>query len=326
MSTTIRVHGAFSSAAVLLLAAVGLQLAGAAETAGDNARPPQNDAELKYWLQTMIWHHRFTPAEISAATGLSAEQIHAAVARFDVRPANRPARKKDAPLLVLPYPGGRHPRIGFLEGAIRPQRETKVSVFLPWDETAYVVVDLPEAIWSSLGLTYLAHTHIDTIWTTRGVTLEPLEWDRRDDGSLQSVRRLPNGIVFGTIVKPTRTAVRMEMWLQNGTNETLTDLRVQNCVMLKGAPEFAAQTQENKVLTHPYVACRARSADRWIITAWHPCDRPWANPDCPCMHSDPKFPDCPPGETRRLRGWLSFHEGTDVKAEFRRIEQSGWRK
>ena len=66
----------------------------------------------------------------------------------------RPQRTADEPLLVLPYPGGRHPRTGFLEGAMRPQRETKISIFTPWDNHSYVVLDIPEAIWSNLGLTY----------------------------------------------------------------------------------------------------------------------------------------------------------------------------
>ncbi len=48
-------------------------------------------------------------------------------------PGERPRRKAGEPLLVRPYPGGRHPRIGFLEGAVEPQRETKVSVCSPWD-------------------------------------------------------------------------------------------------------------------------------------------------------------------------------------------------
>jgi hypothetical protein len=26
-----------------------------------------------------------------------------------------------------------------------------------------------------------------------------------------------------------------------------------------------------------------------------------------------------------LRGWLSFYQGPDVEAEFRRIDQTGWR-
>ncbi len=329
MTVSFRLGLFFVATAVCSVAGLDLRavaLGEEVEEAKDNFRTPKTEAELQYWLQNMVWHHRFTHTEISAATGLSSAEIDAALERLDIKPANRPARAKDGPLLVLPYPGGRHPRIGFLDGAVRPQRETKISVFTPWDEDSYVVVDVPEAIWSNLGLTYLAHTHIDTVWTKKGITLEPLQWERRHDGTLQCERKLPNGIVFGTKVKPTPTAVRMEMWLTNGTRQLLTNLRVQNCVMLKGAAEFAAQDNQNKVLSNPYAACRNRSADRWVITAWDPCHRPWANPECPCMHSDPKFPDCPPGETRRLRGWLSFYEGHDVRAEFRRIEQTGWRK
>jgi len=81
-----------------------------------------------------------------------------------------------------------------------------------------------------------------------------------------------------------------------------------------------------EVVSKPYVARRSSTGNRWIITAWDPCQRVWNNPPCPCMHSDPQFPDCPPGETKRLRGWLSFHEGKDVRAELKRIEATGWRK
>ncbi|MBL9123113.1 MAG: hypothetical protein JNG90_05735 [Planctomycetaceae bacterium] len=291
-----------------------------------NARRPANDGELRYWLENMIWHHRFTPDEIREATGLNAAEIDAAMRRWEITPATRPRRKPDEPLLVVPYPGGRHPRIGFLDGAVRPQRETKLSIFTPWDDTSYVVADLPEAVWSNLGLTYLAHTHVPTIWDQQNVKLEPLEWNRQDDGTFDFERVLPNGIRFGTKVRPAADAVRMEMWLTNGTGETLSDLRVQNCVMLKGARGFTAQTKENKVISSPYVACRSEDGRHWIITAWDPCHRPWANPPCPCLHSDPKFPDCAPGETQRLQGWLSFYEGTDIDAEFQRIEATGWRK
>jgi len=289
-----------------------------------NSRKPANDAELRYWLQNMVWHHHFTTDEIKSATGLDENKVAGALKKFDISPDNRPRRSTDAPLLVLPYPGGRHPRIGFLDGAVNPQRETKVSVFTPWDEASYVVVDVPEAIWSNLGLTYLAHTHVPTVWTKQKIELEPLEWNRRENGTFDIERKLPNGIVFGAKVMPAREAVRMELWLTNGTKETLSDLRVQNCVMLKGAIGFQQQTNENKVFSKPYVACRSTDGKRWVITAWEPCHRPWANPPCPCLHSDPKFPDCAPGETKHLRGWLSFYEGTDVHAEFKRIDQTGW--
>ena len=291
-----------------------------------NYRRPKDVKDLKYCLENMVWYHRFSNDEIIGATGLAKTMIEMANLRFDIRQDNRPRRAEGASILVLPYPGGRHPRIGFLEGAVDPQRETKFSVFTPWDANSYVVVDVPEAIWSNLGLTYLAHTHIDTIWAKQGIELEKLEWNRREDGGLDIERRLPNGISFGVKVKPTKDAVLMEMRLANGTGERLTDLRIQNCVMTKMAKGFEQQTNENKVLKDPYAACRSGDGKRWIITAWQGCHRTWANEKCPCFHSDPKFPDLEPGREATLKGWLSFYEGQDIEAEFARVEATGWRE
>ena len=289
-------------------------------------RPPADEAELRYWLENMAVFHRFTTEEINAATGLSPTEISVALRRFELAGKTPPTRAPGDPLRVLPYPGGRHPRIGFFEGAIMPQRETKFSVFTPWNERDYVVVDVPEAIFSNLGLTYLAHTHIPTIWDQQGVKLPRLEWNRLSNGTLEAERRLPNGVAFGARAVPAADAVRMELWLRNGTSAKLTGLRVQNCVMLKAATGFAAQTVTNKIFRAPYAAVRADDGQRWIITAWDPCDRCWGNDQVPCLHADPKFPDCPPGETVRLRGWLSFYEGTNLDAELKRIEQTGWRE
>lgn len=295
-----------------------------AEAPTSTGRRPSTDAELKAWLENMVWGHRFSADEIAAATSLSRDEIRAALERFDIRPGNRPNPTGDR-LLVLPYPGGRHPRIGFLEGAIDPQRETKFSVFTPWDPLGYVVVDLPEAIWSNLGLLYLAHTHVPTVWTKENVGLEPLEWKVADDGALAIERRLPNGVRFGATATPEQDAVRMTLWLENGSDATLSDLRVQNCVMLKGAPGFTAQTNDNKLFAPPYSVAQDATGRRWIITAWEDCQRAWGNAPCPCLHSDPKFADCPPGERRELRGWLSFYAGDDIQAELRRIDATGWR-
>ncbi len=314
-----------SGLGLLALGLVGV-LASTASGANDEGRRPRNDAELRRWLENMVWDHHFSLQEIKAATGLGEEEIEAALKRFDIRPETKPARPGGGPLRVVPYPGGRHPRIGFLDGAVHPQRDTKISVFTPWEDSSYVVVDLPEAIWSNLGLTYLAHTHVPTVWTKQGLTLEPVEWTVHPDGSLENQRTLPNGIAFGATVRPGKDAVRMALWLTNGTDQTLSDLRVQNCVMLKGANGFTAQTNDNKVFQPPYVACRSEDGKRWIITGWEPIQRAWGNAPVPCLHADPKFPDCPPGATRRLKGWLSFYEGDDLDAELKRIDATGWRK
>ncbi|HEY8503260.1 MAG TPA: hypothetical protein VIL46_01675, partial [Gemmataceae bacterium] len=232
------------------LAALAALLALALPAAADEppeGRKPRDAAELRYWLQNAVGHHRYSAAEAADALAMSEPEVRAALEKFAIRPGKTPPRAKDAPLLVLPYPGGRHPRIGFLEGAIRPQRETKLSVFTPWDPASYVVADVPEAIWSNLGLIYLAHTHIPTVWDQQKVRLPRLEWNRRDDGTFDIERKLPNGIAFAVKVRPGRDAVRFEMTLTNGTDQRLSDLRVQNCVMLKGAAGFAAQTNANKV-------------------------------------------------------------------------------
>ncbi len=288
------------------------------------ARRPRTDSELRAWLLNMVTHHGYTAQEVSAATGLDPQDVLDALRVYRLSPGFKAPPDDTSPLRVMPYPGGRHPRIGFLEGAVDPQRETKLSVFAPWDVRSYVVIDVPEAIWSNLGLTYLAHTHVPTLWSRSNIVLPRLEWRRRKDGSFFIERRLPNGIGFSTKALPARDAVRLEMRLTNGTPSRLTDLRVQMCGMLKGMAGFQAQTNANKIFAPPFSACKSDDGKRWIIWAWEPVHRAWGNSPVPCLHSDPKFPDCEPGETKVVRGWLSFYEGADVQPELRRIEQDPW--
>ena len=289
-----------------------------AEDEPSNFRRPDSEAELRYWLDNMVRLHGFSVDEVHAATGLEAPAIRKHLEAFKIGPEGFPKKRDN--LLVVPFPGGRHPRIGFLEGAIRPQRETKVSVFTPWAEHDYVVVDVPEAIWSNLGLTYLAHTHIPTVFDKAGQTLAKLEWTRHQNGSFDIARTLPNGIRFTSHVRPKKDHVWMELTLTNGTKELLTGLRVQNCVMLKSAAGFNAQTNDNKIKRKPYSICQSEDGNRWIITAWEPVHRAWFNDRCPCLHSDPVFPDCAPGKTVRVRGWLSFYVGDDIDTEIERID------
>jgi hypothetical protein len=190
-------------------------------------------------LDNALVRHRFTAAEAGAALGLAADEVTAAATRLGIDPLKRPGPKPGDPLLVLPYPGGRHPRTGFRDGAIRPQRETKASVFAPWADGGYAVADVPEAVWFEPApkkpeLLYLAHTHVPTTWDRQKVTLDPLEWTRNKDGSLTLERRLPNKVTLASKVVPGRDGVRMEFRVTNGTDQRLTGLRVQMCVMLAG--------------------------------------------------------------------------------------------
>jgi hypothetical protein len=301
----------------LLLAVAAHSLA--QDDAGE-ARKPRDETDLRVWLERMVWHHAYSMEEMQSVLGLTPEEITSALAKFDIRPQTRPKRSNDDVLLVMPYPGGRHPRIGFLDGAVNPQRETKLSIFTPWDESSYVVLDCPEAVWSNLGLTYLAHTHVDTIWSKQKVTLPRLEWKFSRD-AWRLMRVLPNSISFTVAAIPERDHVKLQYTMTNGTDKPLSDLRVQMCAMLKGVKGFDAQTNDNKIFKGEFAACRNDAGDRWIIVAFKPIDRAWGNAPCPCLHADPKLPDCPAGEERTAEGRLSFYEGKDIEAEFKRIRE-----
>ena len=289
---------------------------------GSNARPAGSDRELRGWLISMLVDHRYTPTEAGAALGMTADEVTTAAKRLGV--TNRPVSEPRPS--VLPYPGGRHPRIGFLDGAIRPQRETKVSLFAPWADGGYAVADVPEAVWhvTNAGhrkLLFLAHTHVPTIWDELGQTLPPREWITTRDGAFEMARPLPNKVMLTSRVKPGSDGTRMEFRVTNGSTEMLTGLDVQMCVMLKGLNGFGLPSNENKIFQPPFAAARDASGRRWIITGWDRCKRAWGNPPCPCLHSDPRIPDCPPGESRSVRGWASFYEGPDIQAELKRLAE-----
>ena len=277
--------------------------------------------DLGYWLKNMLREHGYSFEEAATTSGLSVAEVEreaeklGLTAKFSLPSPNR--QPQSVPVRVLPYPGGRHPRIGFKEGAILPQRGTKASVFLPWQSSGYAVVDVPEAIFSNLGLTYLAHTHIPSIWDVQNLWLDNIDWKREATG-LSNSRTLPNQVAFGVRLTPSAKAVDMELWLKNESAQALTGLRVQVCVMLKGALEFNRQTNDNKRLTAPIAAVHSEKGHRWVLTAWERCGRVWGNTQCPCMHSDPVLPDCPAGETVRVRGKLWFYDGNQIEEEITR--------
>jgi peptidoglycan/xylan/chitin deacetylase (PgdA/CDA1 family) len=270
-------------------------------------------ADLAYWLRNMLADHRYSISEAAAVCALPEPELKAQIAALHL-----PSDPVPSGVRVLPYPGGRHPRIGFREGAIDPLRGTKASVFLPWKDGGYVVVDLPEAIFAGKELVFLAHTHIPTIWNEKNVVIENTDWQRMPEGGLRSRWTLPDGVSFGASIAAVVNipapapdpALEMELWIENKSQRDLTQIRSQICVTLAGAPEFRAQTASNKELQKPRAA--VRSGTHWIATEWEQCGRVWGNPLCPCMHSDPILPDCPIGATVRVRGRLWFHDGVSL--------------
>lgn len=287
-------------------------------------RPALTEADEQFWLENMAVWHQYSLIEMSQVLGKSPEETRELLSKYRTLEKEPNAVRPTERLAIMPYPGGRHPRRGFLDGAIAPQRETKFSVFTPWSDRSYVVADVPEAIFSNLGLTYLAHTHIPTIWDEQGKSIPAQEWERHENGVLKSRRLLPNGISFEVTVVPKRDHVRMELALVNGTDAPLTGLRVQHCMMLTHADEFQQESNDNKIFYGDYGLVHNPEKNRWMITSWKPLGRAWGNPPVPCLHADPIMPDCPPGETTRTQGWLSFYEGEDWQSELKRIEDLRW--
>lgn len=272
-------------------------------------------ADARYWLENMFVDHRYSIAEAAGVCGWTEPETRAKLVDFGINPAVEPAG-----LRVRPYPGGRQVRMGSFSN-IDPHRGVKASVFLPWDSASYVVVDLPEAIFTAGKLLYLAHTHIPTMWDEQNLVLDNIDWTREPDGGLRFRRVLPNQAAFGAMIRAEGGEAAMELWLENKSESPLADLRAQVCVLLKGAPEFNARTTDNKLFRCPSSAVRSAGGDRWIGTSWQRCGRAWGNPPVPCLHADPVFPDCPPGETVRLSGRLWFYQGAKIEGELRRRKE-----
>ncbi|MBR9998253.1 MAG: polysaccharide deacetylase family protein [Cyclobacteriaceae bacterium] len=227
-------------------------------------------------------------------------------------------------IMVLPYPGGRHPRISFREGMLSPMRGTKVGIFLPWDPQDYLLLDLPEAVFSQYGLTFLGHKHIPTFFDFRKIKIQNRDWVLHPDGHVTNSWELPNRMVIGAEIYPGREQVYMDLWMYNGTRDTtFTDMQTQICIMFRGAENFDSLTNENKLFQDPVAAVRSEDGERWILTAWEGCNHAWGNEDCPCMHSDPVLPDCAPGDTVRVSGkiWFSMNEKINLEMNNYKIKE-----
>ena len=78
-----------------------VSLAGGLLTLAWGQRVPEGDAELRGWLENMVWDHGFSRDEVAAATGLEEDAIAKAMERFGIEPGGRPERGEGDPLVVL---------------------------------------------------------------------------------------------------------------------------------------------------------------------------------------------------------------------------------
>jgi len=273
---------------------------------------------LDFWLSNMMFDHQFSKDEMLQATGYSEMDLDQSLSLLV--PAAPGSNNKDI-LKVKPYPGVRHPRINFKDGMLSPMRGTKVSIFLPWDQEDYVVLDLPEALFTQFGLTFLGHKHIPTIFDYQKIVIQNSDWSISDNGSFHNTWSLPNQMVIGADIYPGINELDMKLWIKNNSDAVFTDLQSQVCIMLKMATNFNALNNENKIFDSPVAAVRSEDSSHWIITAWNGGNHEWGNEDCPCLHSDPRLPDCAPGETVNVTGKIWFYKGTEIETKIQSIKK-----
>ncbi len=213
----------------------------------------------------------------------------------------------------------------------------------PWPSQDYLWLDFPEAIFTDSGLLYLSHVNPD--FPVVFPDLPRIAW-QHDGPALSFTRSLPNGVKFGgSLVANSDTTVGLELFIENGSSEPLTGIRLQTCVYLRAIKEFADFTVANKfvhiagngwvdfeqaqsfpetgqyrlgfrgegppIADWPVFVTVSNLAPRLVAMSWYGASASIiSNPKHPCMHVDPVFPDLAPTQRETIRGELIFFEGS----------------
>lgn len=231
-------------------------------------------------------------------------------------------------------------------GQWRPhdQYEQIAWVSPPWECPDYLWLDFPEAIFTDRGLLYLSHFSPRFPVVFKDPPAVP--W-QQTAGGIRFDRRLPDGSGFGGAVTPNDSGdgVDLELYIDNGGDRPLADIKLQTCAYLRPLGEFNATTNANKwvhlpargwthlgeAATHidehgryrvgwrggpevtdlPIIVCTSSRNDRLIAFTWgrHTYSL-IGNPQHPCMHADPAMENIPPGERGTIHGKLVFRQCT----------------
>lgn len=213
-----------------------------------------------------------------------------------------------------------------------------------WPSQDYLWLDFPEAIFTSQGLLFLSH--VNPPFPTVHENLPAVPWTVGEKG-ISFERTLPSGIGFGgSLEKNGETVVNLELHIDNGSKEPLNNIELQTCAFLRGIKEFADYTRDNKyihtpdkgwitmeaarefpeggnqpyrlgwrsrgnpIVDVPMAVTLSNNGDRLFAFTWQESTLSLvSNPNHPCVHADPKFPDLAPGERASIKGKLVFFEG-----------------
>ena len=236
--------------------------------------------------------------------------------------------------------------IRILPGQWRPHYpwEQIVWVSPSWPSQDYIWLDFPEAIFSDQGLLFLSH--INPAHPVVFPNLPRVQW-QAIAGGIAFERVLPNGVKFGgsVVTNCDSTGVSLELYIDNGSEKPLRNIKLQTCAYLRAIREFSDFTVKSKFVHlpeagwQPFEAARAcglemgrfrlgwrggpAAADlpvmvttsnqgkRLVAMTWY--DDTYSlisNPEHPCMHADPFFPDLEAGQRAKIRGEILFFEGT----------------
>ncbi len=234
--------------------------------------------------------------------------------------------------------------IRILPGQWRPHYPFEQIAWIspPWPSQDYLWLDFPEAIFTDAGLIYLSHVNPD--FPVLYPDLPGVAW-QKDGDRLWFRRLLPNGAAFGgSLLASNESTVALELYIENGSVEPMTGIRLQTCAYLRAIKEFAEFTVGNK-LVHlpadgwvdfdrarsapaagtygigfrgegravadlPVIVTGSSSAQRFVAMTWYEASASlMCNPQHPCMHVDPRLPDLDPQQSHTIQGELLFFEG-----------------
>ena len=249
-------------------------------------------------------------------------------------------------------------KINISPGLWRPMFHSEQIAWIspPWESQEYIYLDFPEAIFLEGNLLYLSHVsnRFPAIFNFR---LPEVEW-KGNDSILTYERHLPNNISFGGEIKiKSSNTVKLKLWIENQTDDTLKNILLQTCSYLHQIKEFDMSTNDNKYIhvkdkgwmslqkalsikdslpqngsykigwrsgpmisDIPVIIVSSKNNEKHIAMTWHENTYSFiGNSAHPCFHADPYFNDIEPHQTKTIVGALIFFQG-DFSSVVKQIE------